>query len=63
MRRYTLIYHDYIGYGSYYISFRRVRCAPSQLEKYKKDNLHFIVPGWPPITHPDGEPVEYRKGR
>ena len=56
-RKWTLVYHRYIGYGSYVIEFRRVTATAPELEhrRYTLDCLHFIVKGWPPIGFPSGE--------
>lgn len=57
MRRYTLIFHNYIGYGSYVIEFKRVRCSPKDLRRYtngRYGELHYVIEGWPSITGPDG---------
>lgn len=56
-RRYTAVYHSYIGYGSYCVEFRRILCNPRKLQSYVKGDLHFFIKGWPDITHPDGELV------
>lgn len=62
-RRYTLCFHEYIGYGSYVISFKRVFCKPDMLERHKRNSsLHFIIPGWPKLTFPDGTPYFDKKG-
>ncbi len=58
MRKYTLVYHVYIGHGSYIIEFKRVDCTPKGLEQYKKNhNLHFIINGHPKMVCADGIPV------
>lgn len=54
MRRYTLVFHDYIGFGSYVVHFKRVYCKPQRLKYYHKHNLHFVITGWPKVVHPDG---------
>jgi hypothetical protein len=60
VRRYTIVMHDYIGYGSYNISFRRIRCKPEACEERMRDVSrgvpHFLIPGWPEIQFADGEP-------
>jgi hypothetical protein len=56
-RRWTLVYHRYIGYGSHVIEFKRAHTTAHELqtrERYKRD-LHFVIPGWPPIGWPDGQ--------
>lgn len=54
-KRLTFCFHEYIGYGSYVITYKRAFCSPERLEKYKSvGDLHFIIPGWPEITYPDG---------
>lgn len=55
-QRWTLIYHRYIGYGSYIIEFKRAICCARDLQsrKYTRDCLHFIIEGWPPVAFPDG---------
>ena len=56
MRRWTLIFHNYIGYGSYIIEFKRVRSKAENLKRYERYGaLHFIIPGWPPVAYPDGQ--------
>lgn len=64
-RRYTLIYHTYIGYGGYNIDFRKVFTTNAELEKIKQQesDLHFIVQGWPAITYPDQTTIAYRKSK
>jgi len=61
MRRYTLVFHYYYGYGGYAIEFKRVRCTPQKLAEYKEGDLHFVMSGWPKIHYPTGEDIEYRK--
>ena len=56
-KKYTLIFHRYIGYGGYTVDFERVRCKKLDLEQYKQDSLHFIIPGWPPVSYTDGSSV------
>lgn len=63
-RRYTLCFHDYLGYGGYNISFKRVFCSKKRLEWYKDhENLHFIISGWPKLYVADFtdyfKPCEY----
>jgi hypothetical protein len=61
MRRYTLIFHHYIGYGSYVIDFKRIRCRPNALASYRlKGDLHFVVSGWPPVSHSDGNLIKMK---
>ncbi len=57
MKRYTFVCHEYIGYGSYVISWRRIRCAPELLQRYlKKDpTIHFVLNGWPKVFGSDGK--------
>lgn len=56
MRKFTLICHKYIGYGSYVINLRRIQCVPKNLGRYlKKDQtIHFVIKGWPLIWGADG---------
>jgi hypothetical protein len=59
-RRYTLVFHTYIGYGSYAIDHRKVTATLKDLEQHKrKGDLHFVIEGWPKITYPDGKPIGY----
>jgi hypothetical protein len=61
MRRFTLIFHHYIGYGSYVIDIKRIRCRPSALASYRlRDDLHFVISGWPPVSYPNGSPIEMK---
>jgi len=55
-RRWTLVYHHYIGYGSYVIEFKRAFASARELQtnRYIHD-LHFIMEGWPLIGFPDGQ--------
>lgn len=56
MKRFTLVLHSYMGYGSYFVHFKRVRCKPEMLGRYSERNdVHFIITGWPPIAYPGGE--------
>lgn len=63
-RKYTLVFHDYIGYGSYVIHFKRVHCKPERLEYYSRNPkhglLHFVINGWPKITFPNGSVADYK---
>jgi len=54
MRRYTICYHEYIGYDCYVVNFRRIRCTSENLNRYLKGDAHFIIDGWPDIRHTDG---------
>lgn len=51
-KRYTLVFHDYIGYGSYVINIKRTYCGKETLKRYlggRNGQLHFIISGWPSI--------------
>ncbi len=50
-KKYTLVLHEYIGYGSYIIIFKRISGRPSTTTY---PNLHFVIPGWPKIQSTDG---------
>ncbi len=53
-RRYTLVFHSYIGYGGYVVDFKRVKANDAQLERMKNlIDLHFVIDGWPRITFSD----------
>jgi hypothetical protein len=65
MKKYTMVYHQYIGHGSYVVEFRRIRDKPSNLRRYSRScgDLHFIISGWPKIVHPDLDEVPMREPR
>lgn len=59
MKKYTLIFHRYLGNGWYNIEFKRVRCSPTALKFHGMGTeLHYIIKGWPTMTHPNGEEVD-----
>lgn len=64
MRRYTLIYHRYLGVGSaYVIDFKRVTVSEKRLKALRREpesELHFILSGWPTVAFPGG--MEWFKG-
>jgi hypothetical protein len=62
-RRYTLVFHFYLGYGSYYIEYRKLSATSQELKRYKRthSDLHFVISGWPRITHPNGKQIDYAK--
>lgn len=60
-RKYTLIYHYYLGHNWYNIELKRVKCSLGMLERYKTNPaLHFVMKGWPATSTVDGTP--YFKG-
>lgn len=60
-RRYILVFHSYIGYGSYVVSFKRTTATKAELKRKIRGDLHFILEGWPKITYPDGSEVGYKE--
>lgn len=60
-RRYTLVFHYYIGYGGYVVDFSRVSATRTDIKRISgKSSLHFIIEGWPPINYPDWKKVRLK---
>lgn len=54
-RKYTIIFHTYVGYGSYCIHVERFKLNTKELRELRLEepDVHFILKGWPAIIYPD----------